>query len=49
VFPAVGYASLARVYLRRARSVADPFREQVDPPLIARQLRLIWASLTGRI
>jgi len=49
VFPAVGYASLARVYLRRARSVADPFREQVDPPLIARQLRLNWASLTGRI
>jgi phytoene/squalene synthetase len=49
VFPAVGYASLARVYLRRARTVADPFREQVDPPLIARQLRLIWASLTGRI
>jgi phytoene/squalene synthetase len=49
VFPAVGYASLARVYLRRARQIADPFREQVDPPLITRQLRLIWASLTGRI
>lgn len=49
VFPAVGYAGLARFYLRRARRVADPFREQVDPPLIARQLRLTWASLTGRI
>lgn len=49
VLPAVGYASLARLYLRRARQVADPFREPVDPPLIARQLRLTWASLTGRI
>lgn len=49
VFPAVGYASLARGYLKRVRRIADPFREQVDPPLIARQLRLTWASLTGRI
>jgi phytoene synthase len=49
MFPAIGYVSLAPGYLRRARQVADPFREIAEPPLIARQLRLTWASLTGRI
>jgi phytoene synthase len=49
IFPAIGYVSLAPGYLRRARQVADPFREIAEPPLITRQLRLTWASLTGRI
>ncbi|MCC5995498.1 MAG: squalene/phytoene synthase family protein [Oceanicaulis sp.] len=48
-FPAAGYAGLARGYLRRARSLADPYREIAEPPLIIRQMRLTWASLTGRI
>ncbi|MGY6629030.1 MAG: squalene/phytoene synthase family protein [Oceanicaulis sp.] len=49
MFPAIGYVSLAPGYLRRARQVADPFREIAEPPLFTRQLRLTWASLTGRI
>ncbi|WBQ14097.1 squalene/phytoene synthase family protein [Hyphomonadaceae bacterium BL14] len=49
MFPAIGYVSLAPGYLRRARHVADPFREIAEPPLFTRQLRLTWASLTGRI
>ena len=48
-FPAVGYAGLARGYLRRARQAKDPFREPVDRPLHQRQWRLMWGSLTGRI
>ncbi len=49
VFPAVGYACLSNGYLKALREVSDPFREQVDRPLTARQWRLTWASLTGRI
>lgn len=49
VFAAVGYAGLARGYLKAAASLADPYREPADRPLIARQWRLTWASLTGRI
>ena len=49
VFPAVGYAGLARGYLRRAKALADPYREGADRPLSARQWRMTWGSLTGRI
>lgn len=49
VFPAVGYAGLAQGYLKAARKLSDPYREPADRPLIARQWRLTWASLTGRV
>jgi phytoene synthase len=49
MFPAVGYAGLARGYLREAEKAADPFREPVERPLVTRQWRLVWGSLTGRI
>ena len=49
VFPAVGYAGLARGYLKAAKRLSDPYREPADRPLSARQWRLTWASLTGRI
>ena len=49
VFPAVGYAGLARGYLKAAQGLSDPYREPADRPLAARQWRLTWGSLTGRI
>jgi phytoene synthase len=49
VFPAIGYAGLAQGYLKAARRLSDPFREPADRPLSARQWRLTWGSLTGRI
>ena len=49
VFPAIGYAGLARGYLKAAQRLSDPYREPADRPLSARQWRLTWASLTGRI
>lgn len=49
VFPAVGYAGLARGYLRAAGRSADPYREPADRAVAARQWRLVWGSLTGRI
>ncbi len=49
MFPAVGYASLARGYLKEAERASDPFRERVDRPLYLRQWRLVWGSLTGRV
>lgn len=49
VFPAVGYAGLARGYLTAFKAVADPYREVPDRPLLIRQWRLAWGSLTGRI
>lgn len=49
VFPAVGYAGVARGYLRQVRALKDPYREPADRPLAARQWRLTWGSLTGRI
>ncbi len=49
VFAAVGYARLARGYLRAAGAIADPFRERPEPALLTRQLALSWASLTGRL
>jgi len=49
MFPAYGYAALARGYLRAAERAGDPFREPVERPLFARQWRLVWGSLTGRV
>lgn len=49
VFPAVGYASLARGYLKQFKAIKDPYREPAGRPLAARQGRLTWGSLTGRI
>ena len=46
----IGYAGLARGYLKAAQApAAIPYREPADRPLSARQWRLTWASLTGRI
>ncbi|MFW5660829.1 MAG: squalene/phytoene synthase family protein [Oceanicaulis sp.] len=49
VFPAVGYAGLARGYLKAFRAVSDPYREVPERPLAARQWTLTWTSLTGRV
>jgi phytoene synthase len=49
VFPALGYAGLARGYLKQIKALQDPYRETADRPLAARQWRLTWGSLTGRI
>jgi phytoene synthase len=49
VFPAVGYAGLARGYLKQVKALKDPYRETADRPLAARQWQLTWGSLTGRI
>lgn len=49
IFPAVGYAGLARGYLREAQRARDPYREPADRPLFTRQWRLVWGSLTGRV
>ncbi|HBU61962.1 MAG: hypothetical protein CMH91_08020 [Oceanicaulis sp.] len=49
VFPAVGYASLARGYLKSAQGLGDPFREQIARGPLGQNARLTWASLTGRV
>lgn len=49
VFPALGYAGLARGYLKQIKALEDPYRQTADRPLAARQWRLTWGSLTGRI
>ncbi|MGX6647394.1 squalene/phytoene synthase family protein [Maricaulaceae bacterium MS644] len=49
VFPALGYAGLARGYLKQIKALQDPYRQTADRPLAARQWRLTWGSLTGRI
>ena len=49
LFPALGYVSLAKGYLSALETVSDPYRETVERPLMNRQWRLIWASLTGLI
>ncbi len=49
VFPALGYVSLANGYLGALKHVSDPYREAIERPLLSRQWRLTWASLTGRI
>jgi phytoene/squalene synthetase len=46
VFPAVGYAGLARLYLKMK---TGPYAALSEPALIARQASLAWRSLTGRI
>ncbi|MGY6660940.1 MAG: squalene/phytoene synthase family protein [Glycocaulis sp.] len=49
VFPAIGYAVLARGHLAAARRPADPYNcAPADNPLGA-QLALLWASVTGRV
>ena len=49
VFPAVGYATLARTALKRAGKIADAYREDLAPAIRSAQPRLVWASLTGRV
>lgn len=44
--PAVGYAVLARGYLDSLP--AQPYRIAPERPLLTRQMRLTWLSLTGR-
>lgn len=44
--PALGYVRLVPAYLKRLP--ANPFQTAAEPPLLARQLRLSWLSLTGR-
>ncbi|MCW5725409.1 MAG: squalene/phytoene synthase family protein [Maricaulaceae bacterium] len=48
LFPAAGYAALCAGYLKRLRRLEDPYREPAERPLLARQARLVAASLTGR-
>jgi phytoene synthase len=43
LFPALGYAALAPAYLRAFTA------KQAAPPLLMRQVRLVGASLTGRL
>ncbi|WP_300529983.1 squalene/phytoene synthase family protein [Maricaulis sp.] len=44
--PALGYVRLVPGYLKRLPE--NPFQTAAEPPLLARQLRLSWLSLTGR-
>jgi phytoene/squalene synthetase len=46
VFPTVGYAGLARLYLK---AVGQPYEAAPEPALAARQASLTWRSLTGRV
>lgn len=45
-FPAVGYAGLARLYLK---ADGGPYAMPPEPTLAARQASLTWRSLTGRV
>ena len=49
IFPAIGYASLARGYLKAIRAIDDPYRHQSDRSMFGQNFRLVWGSLTGRI
>ncbi|MCC5980212.1 MAG: squalene/phytoene synthase family protein [Oceanicaulis sp.] len=49
VFPAVGFATLARGYLKAVTRQSAPYAPLVESPLIWRQARLLMASLSGRI
>lgn len=49
VFPAIGHVTLARATLNTAGRQSDPYTLLKPSPLAARQLRLLGASLTGRI
>lgn len=49
LFPAIGYVTLARGYLKAVKRQQDPYQPAADTALVLRQLRLIGASLTGRI
>ncbi len=49
VFPAVGYATLARGYLKAVTRQSTPYTALTETPLIWRQARLVMASLSGRL
>lgn len=49
VFPAMGYATLARGYLKAVKRQSAPYAPLAETPLIWRQARLVMASLNGRI
>ncbi|KPP82698.1 MAG: phytoene synthase CrtB [Oceanicaulis sp. HLUCCA04] len=49
IFPAVGYATLARGQFKTAARRPDPYAYAPAENLLGAQLRLLWASLTGRI
>lgn len=46
-FPALGYVTLARSYLKAVRKQPDPYAPVQEAPLIWRQARLVMASLSG--
>lgn len=48
-FPATLPAALAAQSLKHLRRQRDPYRPMGEPGPMAQQVRLIWASLTGRI
>jgi len=49
VFPAIGYTSLARAHLKAAARARNPYAHIPADSLLGAQLRLVWASLTGRV
>ncbi|MFC4723984.1 squalene/phytoene synthase family protein [Glycocaulis abyssi] len=49
IFPAIGYVMLARPVLKAAKRQSDPYAPLPDSALIMRQLRLLGASLSGRV
>ncbi|WP_019961499.1 squalene/phytoene synthase family protein [Woodsholea maritima] len=49
VFPAIGYIALTKGYARQIARADTPYSLDPERPLLKRQARLIWASLTGRI
>ncbi len=49
IFPAIGYVRLARPVLKAAARQTNPYAPAAQTPLILRQLRLLGASLTGRV
>jgi len=49
VFPAVGYVRLARGYIKAAKALDDPYREQIERSPLDQSTAMTWASLTGRI
>ncbi|HAQ35063.1 MAG: hypothetical protein CMF74_18020 [Maricaulis sp.] len=49
VFPAIGHAALCPSYLKRLEAARDPYRAWTQPPLIQRQIRLIFSSFSGKL
>lgn len=48
LFPACGHAALCAGDLKRLARSPDPYRPEAPPPAVLRQVRLIWASLSGK-